>query len=165
METREIKITLSTAERWINGNDTELKELALTTFPELGKKALPKSWEELGGFDGFWVYSDFDKILIKPAANCTKNNPSNKNVFATKEQAEASIALAQLSQLMKVYNGDWVADWSDENLKYIIYFENNKIISGVNCNVQRFLSFKDAETRDLFLENFSDLILTAKPLL
>ncbi len=35
METREIKITRETAERWYNGNDKELKELALQTYPEL----------------------------------------------------------------------------------------------------------------------------------
>jgi hypothetical protein len=35
METREIKITRETAERWYNGCDKELKELALQTYPEL----------------------------------------------------------------------------------------------------------------------------------
>jgi hypothetical protein len=160
METREIKLTLDTATRWYNGNDAELKELALTTFPELGKKSLPKSWEELKEINGYWVNAN-KSIELKGGVV----ESMNKNTFATKEQAEASIALAQLSQLMKVYNGDWVADWSDENLKYIIYFGFNKIMTfQTSCN-QVFLAFKDAETRDLFLENFRDLILTAKPLL
>ena len=35
METREIKITRETAERWYNQCDKELKELALQTYPEL----------------------------------------------------------------------------------------------------------------------------------
>jgi hypothetical protein len=35
METREIKISRETAERWYNGCDNELKELALQTYPEL----------------------------------------------------------------------------------------------------------------------------------
>ena len=162
METREIKVTLSTAERWFNGKDAELKELALTTFPELGKKALPKSWEELEEISGF--YTGAMSSINELSKDYTYKN--NKNVFATKEQAEASIALAQLSQLMKVYNNGWVADWLNFNqTKYTLFIESNKIVKGSNGNLQKFLSFKDAETRDLFLENFKDLILTAKPLL
>ncbi len=162
MKTREIKITLSTAERWVNGNDTELKELALTTFPELGKKVLPKSWEALGEISGFYVDSSSD--TNKSTKGTAEQH--NKNTFATKEQAEASIALAQLSQLIKVYNDGWVADWSNrsEN-KYCIRFCKNGLLKEISNFSSNFLSFKDAETRDLFLENFSDLILTAKTLL
>jgi len=160
METRKIKITLATAERWVNGNDAELKELALTTFPELGKKALPKSFSEIHT-DGWFVNDDED---IKSHNNC-QDLKGFRNIFATREQAEASIALAQLSQLMKVYNGDWVADWTDETDKFVIEFYDNNIYATNYMNTQKFLAFKDAETRDLFLENFRDLILTAKPLL
>jgi hypothetical protein len=162
METREIKLTLDTASRWYNGNDAELKELALTTFPELGKKSLPKSWEELEEISGYWVNAN-KSIELKGGVV----ESMNKNTFATREQAEASIALAQLSQLMKVYNDGWVADYEKGNSqdKYIIDFCQGIIRTEYFRNQQRFLSFKDAETRDLFLKNFSDLILTAKPLL
>jgi hypothetical protein len=44
METREIKITRETAERWYNGNDKELKELALQTYPELKPKYEVGKW-------------------------------------------------------------------------------------------------------------------------
>jgi hypothetical protein len=162
METREIKLTLDTASRWYNGNDKELKELALTTFPELGKKELPKSWEELDWLDGYYVDSSSDVNPLNDGGIL----PRNHNIFATREQAEASIALAQLSQLMKVYNGDWVADWNRITQdKFCIEFCNDIINKVTNVGTSKFLSFKDAETRDLFLENFSDLILTAKPLL
>jgi hypothetical protein len=162
METRKIKLTLDTASRWYNGNNKELKELALTTFPELGKKALPKSWEELEEISGYWVNAN-KSIELKGGVV----ESMNKNTFATREQAEASIALAQLSQLMKVYNDGWVADYEKGNSqdKYIIDFCQGIIRTEYFRNQQRFLSFKDAETRDLFLKNFSDLILTAKPLL
>jgi len=164
METRKIKITLATAERWFNGNDAELKELALTTFPELGKKSLPKSWEELGEIVGYYV-SVFDEA-IESSAETKGNKILSKQLFATHEQAEASIALAQLSQLMKVYNDGWVADWEDSSFsKYCIEFHNDVINKDSYYNTSNFLSFKDAETRDLFLENFRELILTAKPLL
>jgi len=119
METRKIKLTIDTATRWYNGNDAELKELALTTFPELGKKALPKSWEELGIVDGWYVKSVSG---VSKLQETEKVSFQNTNTFATREQAEASIALAQLSQLMKVYNGDWVADWEENSNKYCIHF-------------------------------------------
>jgi hypothetical protein len=37
-----IKITIDTATRWYNGENAELKELALQAFPELGHKAIEK---------------------------------------------------------------------------------------------------------------------------
>jgi hypothetical protein len=164
METRNLKISKETANRWYNGNDEELKQLALQTFPELAEKELPKSWEELGEIDGWYVdtYSeviDMNSVETKREYDCT-------NLFATKEQAEASIALAQLSQLMKVYNSGWAAMWEDnEQDKFCIYFFKNQIITDCSYSLHSFLAFKDTKTRDLFLENFRDLILTAKPLL
>jgi hypothetical protein len=134
METREIKLTLDTATRWYNGNDTELKELALTTFPELGKKALPKSWEEAKRY--------------------------------TNTSLSKFVAMAQLEILRDIYNDGWVADWSTTaQCKYIILFDFDRLTKQTNYQSHRFLAFKDAKTRDLFLENFSDLILTAKTLL
>jgi hypothetical protein len=50
METREIKITRETAERWYNGNDVELKELALQTYPELKTKYEVGKWYSGHGF-------------------------------------------------------------------------------------------------------------------
>ena len=163
METREIKLTIDTATRWYNGNDAELKELALTTFPELGKKSLPKSWEGLGLVGGYFVN---ESCKINSVASNSTENYYNKDIFATKEQAEASIALAQLSQLIKVYNDGWVADWKNRGQdKFTIEFVKDELFKDRLYNSNNFLTFKDAETRDLFLENFSDLILTAKPLL
>jgi hypothetical protein len=161
METRNLKISKETANRWYNGNDTELKQLALQTFPELEEKELPKSWEELEEIDGYYTNSNavHGKGFTFPAHDC------NKNIFATKEQAEASIAIAQLSQLMKVYNDGWVANWTNDEDKFCIGFCIDDINKVTNIGTNKFLAFKDEKTRDLFLENFRDLILTAKPLL
>ena len=162
METRNLKISKETANRWYNGSDEELKQLALQTFPELAEKELPKSWEELEDVSGYYI-DDNSKIEFRRNHITHK---SNRNIFATKEQAEASIALAQLSQLMKVYNDGWVADWTDKwQTKYCVCFHSDNIKKMDLLNANSFLAFKDAKTRDLFLENFRDLILTAKPLL
>jgi hypothetical protein len=134
METRNLKISKETANRWYNGSDEELKQLALQTFPELAEKELPKSWEELG--------EDF--LVLDQRFG----------------------ALARLEILRDIYNDGWEADWTDINQnKYVIYFNADNILTNSFTNLNLFLSFKDAKTRDLFLENFRDLILTAKPLL
>jgi hypothetical protein len=135
METREIKISLETATRWHNGTDKELKELAVQTYPELGKKQLPKSWEEL---------------------------EKNRNIFATENQAKShAIAAAQLSQLMAVYNDGWVADWSDDNQKKsTIVYANTKLVVANSKIFKEFLAFKTPELAEEFLENFRNDIET-----
>jgi hypothetical protein len=160
MQTRNVKISLETAQRWYNGTDNELKELAVQTYPEIAKKELPKSWEELQKIDGYYIGA-MTSIVIKQS----KTILENKNIFATKEQAEVSIAMAQLSQLMKVYNDGWEPDWTDEDFKYCIDIHCERIRFTYFQATKKFLSFKDKETRDLFLENFRELIETAKPLL
>jgi len=151
-EAAELLLTIS--------NNEELQAFAKKLYPELSKKQLPKSWEELEYVQGYYVspnsyVSNYDNI----AANLSKNT------FATKEQAEAAIAMAQLSQLMKVYNDGWEPNWSDDEIKYCIEFYHNKITKDTYRHTAKFLSFKDQETAVLFLENFTELIETAKPLL
>lgn len=89
-----------------------------------------------------------------------------KNTFATTEQDEASVALAQLSQLREVYRNGWKPDWTDdEEHKYCIEFYQDKIYVDTYTETSHFLSFKDSKTRNLFLKNFKDLIEKAKPLM
>jgi hypothetical protein len=163
METRLLEIDLSTATRWFNGTDKELKALAIQTYPELVKKGLPKSWGDLEEINGW--FSNTDSFICN--VNDTRTFPTNKNVFATKEQAEASLALAQLSQLMKVYNDGWQPNYKEPlEMKYTITFYEDKLSKYGNHNtMHNFLTFKKEKTRDLFLENFRDLIEKAKPLL
>jgi hypothetical protein len=161
METRNVKISIQTANRWYNGTDKELKELAVQTYPELAKKELPKSWEELERIKGFVVENN-----CYIGSSNTISSITNRNVFATKEQAEACIALAQLSQLREVYRNGWVPDWkSFEQDKFIIDFMSNEINKSCYNTAETFLSFQDEETRDVFLENFKELIEIAKPLM
>jgi len=133
MKTRNLKISKETATRWYNGKDTELKQLALQTFPELEEKELPKSWEEAKKY--------------------------------TNTSLEKFTALARLEILRDIYNGDWVADFTKFNVKYCIEFYSSDVLKSSYNNTHKFLAFKDEKTRDLFLENFRDLIETAKPLL
>ena len=124
METRNVKISLETAQRWHNGTDNELKQLALQTYPELAKKELPKSWGNLKNIKG-WYVGAFSKIFYTPLHEIA--SPNNYKIFATENQAKSALAMAKLSQLIAVYNDGWVADWSDVNkYKFCIFFDDRK---------------------------------------
>jgi hypothetical protein len=154
---REIKISIETATRWYNGTDNELKDIALQTYPELGKKQLPKSWEELEVIKGFFVQND--SVIWN--ADPLKVVPSNQNVFATENQAKSALAMAKLSQVMTVYNDGWVADWSDGNkLKWCILFVQKNLKIHTSFLSKHFLTFKTKKLAQEFLENFREDIET-----
>lgn len=124
---------------------------------------LPSSWEELEYIDGY--YLDAFSNIIYTDLNPEKKLYEHKNIFKTKEQAEASIALAQLSQLRDVYRQGWEPNWNDMISKFCIYFYKNKLATIPYFGTNTFLSFQNEETAELFLENFRDLIEKAKPLM
>lgn len=153
---REFKIEIPNGFE-IDKNNSTFEKIV---FKEI-KKDLPKAWEDLELFDGY--YKDGNCKINFTSSNTTKEK--NKDIFATEEQAQASIALAQLSQLLKVYRNGWVPDWNGNKDKHVIYIQREEIRKSNYASMPHFLSFQDAETRDLFLENFKDLIEQAKPLM
>ena len=137
-----------------------------STFEEIVfkpvKKQLPKSWKELKTIEGFFVTHDCTIYEAAPQ----NTNDYQRNIFATEEQAKASIALAQLSQLREVYRGAWVPDWYNvDQIKHCIIRLDGKIDTSVLFRSAHFLSFQSPEIIDEFLENFRDLIEEASPLL
>lgn len=137
-----------------------------STFEEIVfkpvKKELPKSWDELETIEGFWV-DICSEICEDKGFTCVDNH---KNVFATEEQAKASIALAQLSQLRDVYRQGWEPDWYNaDQTKHCIIRMDGKIDTSMLFRSAHFLSFQSPEIRDEFLKNFKDLIEEASPLL
>ena len=157
METKEFKIQVPEGYK-IDKENSTFEKIVFKKVDDL-----PKSWEELEFIDGFFVSSLSD---IAKIGNNTTNDENNKNVFPTKEEAEACLALAQLCQLRDRYNNGWKPNWEDYNeTKYCIEFCQGRIetIDRVNCH--KILTFKTEELRDKFLENFRDLIERAKPLL
>jgi hypothetical protein len=141
--------------------DKEQSTFENIVFKEV-EKELPKSWEEIENLQGFFVgYSS--KVRITDDS-ITKSQ-YNRNTFATEEQAEASIALAQLSQLREVYRQGWTPDWNDTAPKYVIEFNQNGIHKNIWYSLNNFLSFQTPEIAKQFLENFRDLIEKAKPLM
>ena len=142
--------------------DEENSSFTCIKFKKKEKKEVT-CWEDLEKVKGYMV-SD-ESVVYGYNNDGLSTETENRNTFATKEQAEACIALAMLSQLMKDVNGDWVPDWSDDNRKFIIRFFRNKLESDNFCSCQYFLSFPTKEIRDTFLKNHEELIMKAKPLL
>jgi hypothetical protein len=140
--------------------DKDNSTFELIKFKEI-KKQLPKSWEELERLDGCYV--SLNSGLMQDYGFSL--NYSNKNIFKTKEQAEASIALAQLSQLRDVYRQGWTPDWNDGKIKSCIVFYKNDLNIDSYHSSNNFLSFQSKEIAQEFLDNFKDLIIKAKPLM
>jgi len=155
------ELTREVAEKMYKSDDESVRAFALSNYPDLEVKALPKTWEELKHIDGSYISTGGniynDQYL--------ETGDKNKNLFPTRELAEAALALAQLLQLRDRYNGDWKADWSDDDYKHTIYLNKNKISTSVTLSAPKVMSFKTKELRDQFLGNFRDLLEIAKPLL
>lgn len=159
-----VNLSLETATEMYNSGVESLKAFALENYPELGKKPLPKTYKE--------AFSDVEGFKLNVGTNTfiTQCNDAlevrNKDiVFRTCGQAEAVIALAQLSQLMAIYNDGWVPCYNGKEEYYTILISNNVPIAGTTRNAARFLVFKSEKLRNEFLKHFRDLIMQTKPLL
>ena len=127
------------------------------------EKELPTKWEDLKKLKGYYV-NDLSEIFYLRNANMT----ISKNLFPTKAEAEACLALSQLCQLRDAYNGEPLADWCDWRdgaTKYSIEFYDNEITTFNYKCTRKVLTFKTKKLRDKFFKNFRELIEIAKPLL
>ena len=134
------------------------KEQAQDLIKQLSKfveKEPVKNFKELNTVKGWFV----DVIgSIEESSSLNTECDESKTVHATEKQALSSLAAAQLSQLMKDVNGDWVADWRGRATKYIIYAWLNTVSFNTTCYGYNFLSFPTEEIRDTFLTNHKELI-------
>ena len=140
--------------------DKENSTFECIRFKPIEKKKLPKTWEEFCKTheltcNEFYINNNSE---LMNTMGTFRDHISDTNMLPNKETAEAMLALCQLIQLRDRYNGGWKPDWADDcQPKYTIYIYSN-------C-INRILAFKTGELRNQFLENFRDLIETAKPLL
>jgi hypothetical protein len=156
METKELRIQVPEGYEI----DKEKSTFEKIVFKRI-ERELPKRWEDLMGVSGCYVDSNSKVEVFK---GCFAKEET-KNVFPTRAEAEACLALAQLCQLRDRYNDGWKPDWEDSYVKYILYYWGDDITKTHCTNARTLLSFKTQKLRDEFLENFRDLIETAKPLL
>jgi hypothetical protein len=123
-----------------------------------------RSFKELETVEG-WYINTFN-------GTAEKNGPSNaeyrssRDIWPTKELAEAALELCQLLQIRKQWIKDWHPDWDDE------YQEKHCIVPS-RCGLrtitlwvdQTIMSFPDYEMADDFLNTFKTQLEIAKPLL
>lgn len=156
METKEMKIQVP------DGYEIDRENSTFENIIFKKVNDLPKTWKEFGAVKG-WFVTELSEIDYYSEGH--SSDYRDKNMFPTEEEAKACVALAQLCQLRDRYNEGWKPDWNKETDKYTIIYSSNKIDTSFSVYTQRILSFKTVGIRDKFLENFRDLIETAKPLL
>lgn len=159
---KQVELPLDVAKEMYTHGSIALSKFALANYTkeELEAKELPKTWKDLEIISGYAVNLNSASIFHDGS-----NADCNRNVFATKEQAEAVIAMAQLSQLMKVYHNGWSPNWDGPGTKYCILIKKGVIELDTFAISQQFLAFENPKIREEFLKNFRDLIMQAKPLL
>lgn len=130
---------------------------------------LPKTWEE---FCEKYSTVDETEYFISSSSQITslakgvRHRSFDKNVCASKQEAEAFLALMQLRLLRKAYVGSWEPDWMNESTKYCIEVVDGKAFLVHNWyHKSHILSFPSCGLAEQFLTNFKDLLEIAKPLL
>ena len=114
------------------------------------------TWYDLGKIGGYWVDADSE---IVPLADNSEIAIEHKNVFPTKQDAESSLALAQLLQIRKAMVGDWVPEWDNtDQRKWCVSIRMNYIEIVIFLSVYHELSFPTYAMAENFRENNLGLI-------
>lgn len=143
--------------------DKEQSTFERIVFKE--KKEEPISWETLPKVIGYSV-DTYSEIFHDTTGYSIE---MYKNVFKTRRQADAALALAQLSQLIPEYirryypeNPDWKPNWIGN---YCIFVVENNIRMAASWNIQYFCAFPTWEIAKRFLKEQKELLEQAKPFL
>ena len=167
MENRTIEISLATAKEWYKGDNEVLKNLALQAYTEdeLQIPTCVRSWEEFcekyDKNDEYFIGTFSDSICSGVGIRDSKRD---RNLLATKKDAEAFRALMQLVRLRDQWweTLDWEPDYTDYKYKYFISAETNKLNVACTIRYNRILIFPTKEVAEDFLNCFRDLIEKAK---
>lgn len=134
------------------------------------KNELPATWEEFCKNyprqvkEGYIETNSYVSTITKTGNDRSIN--TDKNLLPSKEVAEAHLALMQLHRLRDVYRQGWIPDWKTYlQSKYIVVHEFNDFDILEVHTTNTFLAFQSKEIAKQFLENFKDLINTAKELI
>ena len=127
-----------------------------------------------------YIFEGFEQKAHVPtyeeAVNWIENNKRYNPAYVEIDEKETVVlsetyfyafeALRKLIILRDYYNDGWQPDWkNDDENKYVILTENDKIKCEKNYSYKRVLYFKTSEIRDKFLEEQRELLEIAKPLL
>ena len=155
MKQKQIILTVQQAKDILNDPDG-IKALIRANFTEQELKGRVNKWEELGNIGGFYISASSSEVRDLNGAPTTRGQ---RNIYATEAQALAfGIAAPMLSQLMKEKNGDWVADWKDEDQEKSCIESVDGLRVAVYSATKNFIALKDTESAKEFLSDHRDLI-------
>ena len=168
METRNVEITLETAQRWY-GQGGEFKEMALSAYTEAELNHVRNEWENrfVGKkIKGYFIDHDESSINFFDSEESQFIDDDGissdcKNIFKTEKQAKSALAYAQLTQLMALpeYNGNWVPDWeNDSEKKFCIIPLKEELKIEAFCMCRQKICFKNMGLAERFMENNFDLL-------
>ena len=145
--------------------DNEKSTFQQIVFKKSEKKH-PMSFNELGTIKGFYI-SDGSSTKAWTGKLGTSDiaDHSNKNVFPSKEEAEAMLAMSQLCQLRDAWNEGWKPDFTDNTSKYCIINYKTELSTNCAINWNVPMVFKTRELCNKFFNTFKDLLEIAKPFL
>ena len=133
-----------------NGNVIEAKKIVL----EKKKKEYPKTYCECKDILGLWDIDDTERGYYK-----TKLIDKLQMLLICRD-AYWKIAGEEMG-----LGKPWEPDWKVETSKYIILCKGGEIQRHITCKHSRVLAFPAEEMRDVFYENFKELIESCKELL
>lgn len=127
---------------------------------------LPETWVEFcekHPIEQNECFIDHNSVLSDYLCKRGRDWKEDRNLLPDRATAKAVLALCQLIKLRDCYNQGWCPNWEDYYQdKFTIEFHGNKIFSDTTHSTV--LYFKSAELRDMFLDNFRDIIEKLKPL-
>lgn len=125
----------------------------------------PKTWEECIDHLEEGEFIDDDSYICRmnlfPECELKK---SDKNILPV-GYGKKVLALCQLLVCRNAYWGDWRPDWKKPPIKYTIRKNGDEVVLEDGRFYSQILAFPNREMRNVFYENFKDLIEEAKELL
>lgn len=162
-----MKLTFELAKKLYSSEDEELKEFALLNYPELKERKYPR-FEDID-IVGYYIAAGDENTPVKVDSYTNipgglKGNSCNIDVWPTRELAEASLALSQLTQIRDAYNK------LEEATNTYVYVWKTIHDDFSTSNIQRglfykVLHFNTQELCEKFIINNKELLNIAKPLI
>ena len=169
---KEVKLSLEVARKMYASNDQSVKAFALENYSKKELEGLQRPNTVIGmplvgthyldgaGYLHTWCYEDR-----------YETEPCDLLHFNTQAEAEACLALAQLTRLRDAWNGELLHEWCDwldiNQPKHCLRVANEEIEYTTMPKFRRVLAFKSIDLAINFMDDpeIRKLIEQAKPLL
>lgn len=140
METKEVKIQVPEGYEIDKVNST----LECIKFKKVHEVNI---WDDIKHIKGVFISLDSSLRSVESA-----KDEMDKNIFHSERYAKASLALAQISQLMPYYGGEITnEEWKNDEWKYCVLMDKWGITLHTAVQVKYLIAFHTKEQRTRFL--------------